>query len=276
MRVMRRIIFVFVFTVVGFAVNAQNLTILHMNDTHSHIEAERSGKNCGFGGVIEQAAYIDSVRFADGTDNVMLLHAGDFSQGTSYFTELNGDVEIAVLNAMEFDAVCLGNHEFETGIDELARRLSGLNLPVVCANYDFSETPLGSYVKPYAIVEKAGRKIGVIGLLTDLSSVVNKDIALLLKYQHPAEIADKYASELRKKGCDLVICLTHLGVEGLSYTDMKLAAETQYVDVIVGGHSHTFLDDMEKVVNKTGKEVIIVTDGKWGLNVGKLTVKRGR
>ena len=110
---------------------AQNLTVLHMNDTHSHIDPERSGKYAGRGGVVEQAAYIDSVRFADGKDNVLLLHAGDFSQGTSYFTELNGDIEIDVLNAMGFDAVCLGNHEFDNGMDELARRIRNLDVPVV-------------------------------------------------------------------------------------------------------------------------------------------------
>ena len=123
---------------IASAVFAQNLTILHFNDTHSHIDPERSGPHAGRGGVIEQAAYIDSVRVADGKDNVMLVHAGDFGQGTSYFTELNGDIEIDVLNAMEFDVVCLGNHEFDNGIDELARRLDNLNLPVVCANYNFT------------------------------------------------------------------------------------------------------------------------------------------
>ena len=138
--------------------SAQNLTILHLNDTHSHIDPERSGPNAGRGGVIEQAAYIDSVRVADGKDNVLLLHAGDFGQGTSYFTELNGDIEIDVLNAMAYDATCLGNHEFDNGIDELARRLRNLNVPVVCANYNFTGSPLEGLIKPYVVLQKADRK----------------------------------------------------------------------------------------------------------------------
>ena len=269
---MKRNIILAVLLLAGTLLDAQDLTILHLNDTHSHIEPERSGRNKGMGGVIEQAAYVDSVRFADGKGNVMLLHAGDFSQGTSYFTELGGDVEIDVLNAMKFDAVCLGNHEFDNGLDELARRLKNLRVPVVCANYDFSATPVGDYVKPYVILEKARRKIGVIGLLTDLSAVVDKDIADQLKYRHPAEIAEKYAEELKAKGCELVICLTHLGFEGEPYTDKELASATRNVDIIVGGHSHTYLEDLVKVRNLDGKDVIVVTDGKWGLDVGRLTI----
>ncbi len=161
----------------ALSVSAQQLTVLHVNDTHSHIEAERSGKETGLGGVIEQAAYIGQVRDEAGRKNVLLLHAGDFGQGTSYFSELHGDIEISLLNAMKFDAACLGNHEFDNGMDELARRLRSLKVPVVCANYDFSGTPLEKLVKPYVIVRKAGKKIGIIGLLTDVRDVVDGDIA---------------------------------------------------------------------------------------------------
>ena len=206
------IIFLSTFALVAFA---QNLTILHMNDTHSHVDPERGGPLAGHGGAIEQAAYIDSVRVADGKENVLLLHAGDFSQGTSYFTELNGNIEIDILNAMEFDASCLGNHEFDNGMDELARRLGNLNVPVVCANYSFKGSPLEGLVKPYVILEKAGKKIGIIGLLTDVTSVVDKDIAAQLSYRNPAEAANEYAKILKvDQRCDLVICLTHLGFDG--------------------------------------------------------------
>ena len=253
--------------------SAQDLTILHLNDTHSHIDPERSGENKGLGGVIEQAAYVDSVRCVDGKGNVILLHAGDFSQGSSYFTELNGDIEVDVLNAMKFDAVCLGNHEFDNGIDELARRLRNLKVPVLCANYDFSQTVLKDLVKPYEILVKAWRKIGVIGLITDLSSVVDSDIATSIKFQNPYEIAEKYAVELKEQGCELVICLTHLGYDSPGYNDLKLAESTRNVDIIVGGHSHTYLEDMVKVKNLDGKEVTIVTDGKWGHNIGRLAIE---
>lgn len=272
MMYMKKSILVILAALAGLVLNAQDLTILHLNDTHSHIEPQRSGKNKGLGGVIEQAAYVDSVRCVDGKGNVILLHAGDFSQGTSYFTEIEGNIEIDVLNAMQFDAVCLGNHEFDNGLDELARRLGNLKVPVVCANYDFSQTPLCDYVKPYVVLFKANRKIGVIGLLTDLSTVVSSDIASSLKYQDPAVVAEKYARELKAEGCELVICLTHLGYEGESYTDRQLAASTSSVDIIVGGHSHTYLDDMKKVKNLDGKDVVIVTDGKWGLNIGRLAI----
>ena len=269
---MKRIALAFILMLSGIAVNAQDLTILHVNDTHSHIEPEKLGSHKGLGGVIEHAAYIDSVRCADGKSNVLLLHAGDFSQGTSYFTELSGDIEIDILNAMEFDVACIGNHEFDNGIDELARRLKNLNVPVVCANYDFTGTSLEGLVKPYVIVEKALRKIGVIGLLTDVSTVVDLKIAKMLNYQNPSEVADKYAAELKEQGCELIICLTHIGYEGVGFTDRDLAAQTRLVDIIVGGHSHTFLKDMVKIPNLDGKDVIVVTDGKWGRNIGRLAV----
>ena len=253
--------------------DAQDLTILHLNDTHSHIEPERHGAKVGLGGVFEQAAYIDSVRCADGKENVLLLHAGDFSQGSSYFKQLKGDVEVAVINAMKFDAVCIGNHEFDNGTDELARRLKNINVPVVCANYDFTRTALGNCIRPYVIVEKAGRKIGIIGLLTDISTLVETDIAAKIKYLPPAQIAEKYASRLKSEGCDLVICLTHLGFDDVECSDKDVAAHTRSVDIIVGGHTHTELEDYVAVPNLDGKDVVIVQNGKWGIDFGHLSVK---
>ena len=139
---MRRVMIILCTVLFALSAGAQNLTVIHINDTHSHIDPQRSGEYIGRGGVIEQAAYIDSVRCADGKRNVLLLHAGDYGQGTSYFTEMGGNIEIDVMNAFRFDASCLGNHEFDNGIDELARRLKNLKNDVVCANYDFSGTVL--------------------------------------------------------------------------------------------------------------------------------------
>ena len=253
----------------ALSAGAQNLTVIHINDTHSHIDPQRSGEYIGRGGVIEQAAYIDSVRCADGKRNVLLLHAGDYGQGTSYFTEMGGNIEIDVMNAFRFDASCLGNHEFDNGIDELARRLKNLKNDVVCANYDFSGTVLEDLVQPYTIVRKAGKKIGIIGLLTDVSSVVDSEIAKVLQYQDPAKVVNKYAEYLRdEKGCDMVICLSHLG-----YTeDKELAASTVNVDLIVGGHSHTLLHKKQIVKNPEGADVVVVQNWKWGLNLGHLSV----
>lgn len=273
MIIMRNLVIYVSIFLFSLSLSAQDLTILHLNDTHSHIEPERKGLYAGMGGVIEQAAYIDSIRTAEGASNVLLLHAGDFNQGTSYFTELGGAVEVDVLNAMSFDAVCLGNHEFDNGLEDLAARVRKLNMPVLCANYDFTSTPLEGLVYPYVIIEKAGRRIGIFGLLTDLTVVVKAEIAALLKYTDPAAAANSCVAMLEDAGCDMIVALTHLGYEGELYTDCELAANTSGIDVIVGGHSHTFLDDKAVLRDKNGKKVVYVTDGKWGLNIGKLTVK---
>lgn len=266
---MKRMMLAAVMILTASVLNAQNLTIIHLNDTHSHIDPERSGDYKGRGGVIEQAAFLDSVRVADGKKNVLLLHAGDFSQGSSYFTELNGDIEIDIINALGFDVVCLGNHEFDNGTVELERRLSSIRADVVCANYDFSSSPLGKYVKPYTIVKKAGRKIGVLGLLTDIRSVVDKDVADNFSYSDPEEVVNMLAKMLKEeKHCDMVICLSHLGYD----VDTRLAAATRNVDVIVGGHSHTHLDGLQTVNDLDGKPVVVVQNWKWGLNVGQLNV----
>lgn len=257
---------------------SQDLVILHVNDTHSHEEPLRDGgSQGGMGGVIERAAYVDSVRTAVGKKNVLLLHAGDFSQGTSYFTELGGDIEIDLINAMKYDVVTLGNHEFDNGIDELARRLDNLKCPVVCANYDFSELVLGKYVKPYAIVRKGGMKIGVIGLLTDVTRVVQKSIADKMKRFDDIEVANKWADYLKnEEHCDMVIALTHIGFDSVGMNDPALVAGTRNIDLVVGGHSHTFLTDAEYRNNLDGRPVPIVQDGCWGLFVGQVDVYRNK
>lgn len=266
---MKRFVFAVSALFAALAMSAQDLTVLHINDTHSHIDPQRSGEYIGRGGVIEQAAYIDSVRCADGKRNVLLLHAGDYGQGTSYFTELGGNIEIDVMNAMMFDASCLGNHEFDNGLDELARRLKNLRNDIVCANYDFSGTVLDGLVKPYTIVRKAGKKIGIIGLLTDVSSVVDSDIAKVLHYQDPVKVVNRLAEFLKEqKGCDLVICLSHLGY----MEDKDVAANTVNVDLIVGGHSHTLLHKKQVVKNPECEDVVVVQNWKWGLNLGHLTI----
>jgi 5'-nucleotidase len=271
---MKKIVIVFAALLMAFNMSAQKLVILHSNDTHSHIDPVRGSDNDGLGGVIERAAYIDSVRAAEGKKNVLLVDAGDFSQGSSYFSIFDGDIEVDVINALGYDVVCLGNHEFDNGIDELARRLSNLKVPVVCANYDFSGTVLEKHVKPYVILKKAGLKIGIIGLLTDVSSVVDGHIAKMLKYQDPVEVTNRYASYLKeKRGCDLIICLTHLGYDEEPYTDQMLAPKTKDVDIIVGGHSHTNLKKEDRIKNLEGKDVIVVQDWMWGMHVGNLSVK---
>ncbi len=267
---MKNMIIAFCVALSSFALNAQELTVLHVNDTHSHIDPQRSGEYKGRGGVIEQAAYIDEVRAEEGKRNVLLLHAGDYGQGTSYFTELGGDIEIDVMNSLKFDAACLGNHEFDNGIEELARRLKNSKFPVVCANYDFSDTAIRGLVDPYVIVRKAGQKIGIIGLLTDVKKVVDKEIAKQLTYQDPVPVVNGLAEYLKDvKNCDMVICLSHLGYE----EDKDLASRIKNVDLIVGGHSHTLLRKKQTVKDLDGEDVVVVQNWKWGLNIGHLTVE---
>ena len=259
----------------AFMAGAQDLVILHTNDTHSHIDPVRSGKDAGKGGVIERAVFVDSVRRAMGRNNVLLVDAGDFSQGTSYFTLMKGDVETACMNAMRYDVACLGNHEFDNGLEELARRISECRFPVLCANYDFDDPDLERLVKPYCILHRGGFKIGVIGLLTDLSVVVDKPVADRIKYLDPVECADRYARILKEdKHCDLVICLTHLGYEGDFFTDPELVGAIENVDLVIGGHSHTFLEKAECVRDRAGRNVPVVTDGCWGLYIGKVDIWR--
>ena len=253
---------------------ATHLVILHTNDTHSHFEPLRDEEYAGMGGIIERAAYLDSLRAAVGPENLLLLHAGDFSQGTTYFSELGGNLEIQALNAMKFDVVTLGNHEFDNGLEDLGRRLSSLEMPVVVCNYDFSPFEAGKYIKPYVIVEKAGLKIGVIGVLCDLKSMVAADIAERVPEFPMVETVQKYADLLKvDEGCDLVIALTHIGYEEHTpgdITDPILCSKTRNLDLIVGGHSHTFLEEMVYLPNVDGVPTPIVQDGCYGVFWGRI------
>lgn len=253
--------------------SAQKLTIMHFNDTHSHLEPERAGKSAGRGGVIERAALVDSVRNAVGRRNFLLLHAGDFNQGTSYYTTLGGMLEVELVNALGYDVVTLGNHEFDDGIEHLGRRLAGLKCPVVCSNYDFSQFELGKYVKPYVILRRGGLRIGIFGMLTDITKVVERTIADRLPKFDDVETADRWASYLKnEKKCDIVIALTHLGLENEDFMDPDLVRATSNIDLVVGGHSHTFIKDIVYENNIDGKPVPIVQNGCWGLDTAELSI----
>ena len=253
--------------------SAQKLTIMHFNDTHSHLEPERAGKSAGRGGVIERAALVDSVRNAVGRRNFLLLHAGDFNQGTSYYTTLGGMLEVGLVNALGYDVVTLGNHEFDDGIEHLGRRLAGLKCPVVCSNYDFSQFELGKYVKPYVILKRGGMRIGIFGMLTDITKVVERTIADRLPKFDDVETADRWASYLKnEKKCDIVIALTHLGLENEDFMDPDLVRATRNIDLVVGGHSHTFIKDSVYENNIDGKPVPIVQNGCWGLDTAELSI----
>lgn len=256
-------IIVAVLAICACSAPGSRLVILHTNDTHSHLDPMRDGS----GGVIERAAYVDSVREACGEKNVLLLHAGDFSQGSSYFTLLKGDLEIDLINALAYDCITLGNHEFDNGIEELGRRLSNLNCPVVCANYDFTSFEAGKYITPYAVVRKNRQNIGIIGLLCDISTCVERSIVdRLPRFEDDAAIVNKWASYLRTEAaCDKVILLSHIGYK----EDQAVAAQLHGVDLIVGGHSHTRLDEVTMCTDADGNQLPVVTDGSWGLQMGE-------
>lgn len=247
------------------------LIILHLNDTHSHLEPVKGGKYDGHAGVIERAALIDSVRAARGENNVLLVHAGDFVQGTSYYTELEGDVEIKVINDLRYDVITLGNHEFDNGIEHLCSMLKRLeSTKVICANLDLSPFELGNYVKPYAIVEKAGMKIGLIGLESYLLTNVSRTISSRIQQLDNVESTNKWSAYLHDvEKCDMIILLSHIGYD----QDHELVPQTHYLDLVIGGHSHTFVDDLDYVLDADNKKIPIITDGSWGYEVGELYIR---
>ena len=249
------------------------LVILHTNDTHSHFEPLRGGPNDGVGGVVERAAFVDSIRNAYGADRVLLLHAGDFSQGSPYFTVLGGVLEINAINDFAYDCVTLGNHEFDNDIEALTERVKMLNpvTKVVCANLDLSPFELGEYVKPYAIVERAGLKIGIIGLESDISTAVTKTVASRMQQLDNVEVTNRWADYLHDtEKCDMIILLSHAGYD----QDQVIVPQIRWVDLVIGGHTHTFVDDFLYVENARGKRVPIITDGMWGLEMGQINVGR--
>ncbi len=258
----------------GISLFSQDLVILHTNDVHSNIEPLTSGRNAGFAGFQRRANYIKSIR--ENYPNVLLVDAGDYNQGTPYYTMFKGKMEIMLYNAMGYEAVCLGNHEFDDGQQLLAERLKEAEYVTLCANYDFSKSPLKEIVKPYTIIVKGGKKIGLIGVTLDLKGYVPEKARAGIEYKNPVPIVNKLAKQLKlKERCDLVIVLSHLGYDGGTKerpSDLDLASESRYVDIIIGGHSHTFLEEPAIVKNSSGKGVIVNQTGALGVYAGRIDI----
>jgi 5'-nucleotidase len=272
---MKKTLTLFAALILAFSsATGQDLVILHTNDTHSQIEPLSSGNYKGLGGVVRREKYINQVRAEN--KNVILLDAGDFSQGTPYFTLFRGDVEIELMNALKVDVATFVNHEFDNGQEELARRIKMASFPVVNANYDLKGTPLDGLVAPYAIIERGGKRIGVIGLSVRLAGLVSPNRLGNMKYEHPYKIVNRLARRLRnREKCDLVILLSHCGYNGgkeQNPTDEMIAKNTEGVDIIIGGHSHTFIKKPMLVESKTGKKVMIVQAGAKGEEVGRIDI----
>ncbi len=263
------------------AVNTVNtpvqLLILHTNDTHSQVEPIAQGsRNGGLGGYARRMGLIEQYRQQD--PELLLLDAGDFSQGTPYFNFFNGHVEVDALNRMHYDAATLGNHEFDNGIDTLAAILSEANFPIVCANYVVKGTPLEKLVKPYIILHRKGVKIGIFGLGVQPDGLITSQNFAPLQWIDPLPIANETADLLRnKKHCDVVICLSHLGTDvDCSYIcDMWLAQNSRNIDVIIGAHTHKMVVDRH-VQDLDEHDVLLTQMGKSGAYLGIVTLTLDR
>ena len=253
---------------------ATKITILHTNDVHSHVEAfgPNAGRNSNKGGVAKRAALVESVRKEN--PNTLLLDAGDIFQGTPYFNFYGGELEFKLMSLLKYDVATIGNHDFDNSIEGFHKQLPNASFDFVCANYDFKNTVLDTLVKPYKIFFKDGIKIGVFGLGIELLHLVSPDLYKETKYLDPIEIAQDISRDLKEKeACDLVICLSHLGYNYKNsdkISDLKLAAATKNIDLIIGGHTHTFLPKPTLVKNVSDENVLVNQVGAYGVNLGRV------
>ncbi|MDX1829202.1 MAG: metallophosphatase [Lutibacter sp.] len=258
----------------SFSSNAKkHITILHTNDVHSHIEPFPANdvNYPNLGGVARRATLIEKVRQEN--PNTLLLDAGDIFQGTPYFNIYGGEIEFKLMSMLKYDAATIGNHDFDNGIDGLYAQLPNATFSFVNANYDFSKTVLNNQIKPYKIFIKNDIKIGVFGLGIELTGLVDPANYKETKYLYPVEIAQNVSKTLKEEEhCDLVICLSHLGYHYKSdkIDDLKLAAQTKDIDLIIGGHTHTFLPKPTVTKNKIGENVLVNQVGCYGVNLGRI------
>ena len=255
--------------------DVKHITILHTNDVHSYIDPFPANhpKNPNMGGVARRAALIDSIRKEN--PNLLLLDAGDIFQGTPYFNYYGGELEFKLMNMMGYEIATIGNHDFDNGIDGLLAQMPNAKFDFVSSNYDFKNTVLDGHVKPYKITYVNGVKIGVFGLGVELQGLVDKKNCKETVYNDPIEAATDMARILKQEQkCDLVICLSHIGYnykeEPNKVCDLILAKKTKDIDLIIGGHTHTFLDKPVIEKNLDGKEVLINQVGCYGLNLGRI------
>ena len=253
----------------------RHITILHTNDTHSHLEPFPADhyKSPNKGGVARRATLVEQIRKEN--PNTLLLDAGDIFQGTPYFNFYGGELEFKLMSMLKYDAATIGNHDFDNGIDGLYKQLPHAKFDFVSANYDFKNTILDTHVKPYKIFNKEGIKIGVFGLGIELQGLVDNRLYKETKYLDPTEIAQDMSRILKEdEACDLVICLSHLGYyykkNPEQISDLNLAAKTKNIDLIIGGHTHTFLPKPTVTKNSIGENVLVNQVGCYGINVGRV------
>lgn len=252
------------------------ITILHTNDTHSRIDPfpMDGGKFQGMGGVAKRAALIENIKKQ--VDHVLLLDCGDILQGTPYFNYYNGEVEILAMNEMKYDVATIGNHDFDAGIERLGALKDMANFQIINANYDFNDTPLEKKINPYTIIQKEDIKIGIFGLGIELKGLVPDKLFGATKYLDPIKIANDTAATLKDEHkCSLIICLSHLGYkyENQTVSDIVLANNTEHIDIILGGHTHTFMSKPDIVKNLRLQNVIIHQVGWGGILLGRIDVQ---
>ena len=253
----------------------KQLTILHTNDTHSTIlplnpNLEDTMK-AGRGGYLRRINMLKEERRKD--PDLLLFDSGDFSQGSGYYTMFKGDVEVGLMNEMHYDAATIGNHEFDSGLDNMARLFKMAQFPIVCTNYDFTGTVCEGLVKPYIVLKRKGVKIGVFALSPKLKGLISDKNCPGVKYLDPAKVALETATMLKKDmKCDMVICISHLGWDMGGEDDSYMIKGSRNIDVVLGGHSHTFLERLEYVNNMDGKPVPVDQNGNHGIFIGKMLV----
>jgi len=257
----------------SFSNSSKKITILHTNDVHSHIDpfGPKDGRNANKGGVARRYTLIESIRKEN--PNTLLFDAGDIFQGTPYFNYYGGELEFKLMSMLKYDAATIGNHDFDNGIDGLYAQLPHAKFEFISANYDFSNTVMDAHVKPYKIFVVDGIKIGVFGLGIKLDGLVNKNMYKETVYIDPIETAQEMTRVLKEnERCDLIVCLSHLGYEYNSekVSDLKLAKATKNIDLIIGGHTHTFLPKPTIVKNSDDKEVLVNQVGCYGINLGRI------
>jgi len=259
----------------SLASKTKKITILHTNDVHSHIDAfgPEDGRNANKGGVARRASLIESIR--NENPNNLLLDAGDIFQGTPYFNYYGGELEFKLMSMLKYDAATIGNHDFDNGIDGLYAQLPHAKFEFISSNYDFSNTVMSSHVKPYKTFLKDGIKVGVFGLGIELNGLVDPLLFKETTYLDPVEIAQDMSRILKEnEKCDLIICLSHLGYyykNNLNkISDLSLAKKTKNIDLIIGGHTHTFLKKPTIVKNVEGKNTLVNQVGCYGLILGKI------
>jgi 5'-nucleotidase len=249
------------------------LTILHTNDVHSRIDPfpMDGGRNQGLGGVAARSHLIKQIRQQE--EHVLVLDAGDIFQGTPYFNIYKGEPEMKAMTAMGYDAATIGNHDFDAGLQNLVDQMNAhASFPMIVNNYDFSGTSMQDKYLPYKIFKRGKLKVGVTGVGIELKGLVPENLHNKTKYLDPVQKANEAANFLKRKNCDLIICLSHLGYKynDNKVSDQVLARETEHIDVIIGGHTHTFLDKPDVVKNKKGEDVIVNQVGWAGIQLGRL------